>query len=80
MAKSKRAPQPKNSLPPEQLLTCERCGRDRSEHEHANLSDGAFVGRYLLICPTSIFVAKGYDQCGRLRSRKRRTTKPACGM
>lgn len=40
MAKTKRAPQPKNSLPPEQLLTCERCGRDRSEHEHANLSDG----------------------------------------
>jgi hypothetical protein len=52
-------------LPPEQPLKCERCGHDRAEHHAANLTDGAFVGAYLLICPTATFWAKGYDQFGR---------------
>jgi hypothetical protein len=52
-------------LPPEQFLKCKRCGNDRAEHHAANLADGNFVGLYLLICPTAIFEAKGYDVFGR---------------
>ncbi len=53
-----------SKLPPPQFLKCERCGHDRAEHEAANLADGQFVGRFLLICPTAVFKAKGYDQFG----------------
>lgn len=53
-----------NKLPPEQHIRCERCGHDRAEHHCANLSDGQFVGKYLLICPTVVFTAKGYDVDG----------------
>ena len=52
-------------LPPEQWCKCERCGHDRAEHYHANLSDGAFVGKYLLICPTAVFKAEGFDVDGK---------------
>ncbi len=52
-------------LPPPQPLICEHCGRDRAEHFLANLTDGAFVGLYLLICPTAVFRAEGHDQAGR---------------
>lgn len=52
------------ALPPVQFVTCERCGHDRAEHHSANLTDGAFVGLYLLICPTATFMAKGYDVSG----------------
>jgi hypothetical protein len=52
-------------IPPIQLVKCERCGQDRAEHYSANLSDGPFVGKYLLICPTSVFKAQGYDVDGR---------------
>lgn len=48
-------------LPP---VTCERCGHDAAEHHSANLTDGAFVGKYLLICPNVVFTAKGYDVDG----------------
>ena len=51
-------------LPPPQYLKCERCGHDRAELHHANLTDGAYVGKYLLICPTAIFKAKGHDVDG----------------
>lgn len=51
--------------PPEQPVRCDQCGRDRAEHHCANLTDGAFVGRYLLACPTAIFWARGYDIDGR---------------
>ena len=54
-----------NKLPPEQFVKCGHCGHDRAEHHSANLTDGAFVGKYLLICPTSVFRAKGYDVDGR---------------
>lgn len=54
----------KTKLPPPQFVRCEHCDHDRSEHYHANLTDGPFVGKYLLICPTSIFRAKGYDLDG----------------
>lgn len=52
-------------LPPPKPLICERCGHDRAEHYSANLTDGAFVGKYLLICPTSLFKAQDYDVDGR---------------
>lgn len=52
-------------LPPPKFVTCDRCGHDRAEHHSANLTDGAFVGKYLLICPTALFKAKGYDFDGR---------------
>lgn len=55
----------KKALPPMQSLRCERCGSDRAEHQAANLADGAFVGLYILICPSSIFQAKGHDEFGR---------------
>ena len=51
-------------LPPEQHITCEWCGMVRAEHHPANLTDGVIVGKYLLICPTVIFKAKGYDVDG----------------
>ena len=54
-----------NELPPPQALPCERCGHDRAEHQAANLSDGPFVGLYLLICPTALFKAKNHDEFGR---------------
>lgn len=50
-----------DKLPPTVFVRCENCGRDRAEHYHANLSDGPFVGKYLLICPTVIFKSKGHD-------------------
>lgn len=53
-----------SKLPPAQHLKCEHCGRDRAEHHVANLTDGAFVGKYLLICPTAVFKAKGHDEFG----------------
>lgn len=52
------------AMPPGQYIRCERCGYDRSLHYNANLSDGQWVGKYLLICPTAIFQAKGYDVDG----------------
>ena len=52
-------------LPPVQSLRCDHCGYDRAEHHAANLSEGQFVGLYLLICPTAVFKAKGHDQFGR---------------
>lgn len=51
-------------LPPPVTVICENCGRDRAEHHHANLSDGPFVGKYLLICPTVIFKHKDHDTDG----------------
>lgn len=51
-------------LPPIEIVVCRRCGYDRAEHHSANLTDGQFVGKYLLICPTAIFQAKGYDVDG----------------
>ena len=59
-------------LPPEQHVKCERCGHDRAEHHHANLSDGVIVGRYLLICPTAVFKAEGYDVDGSPYPSKKR--------
>ena len=50
---------------PEQHVTCEQCGHDRSEHHQANLSDGPLVVMYLLICPTGVFKAKDHDVDGR---------------
>lgn len=64
-------------LPPAQYLKCERCGHDRAEHHDANLTDGAFVGKYLLICPVAVFKAKGYDVDG-LPFKKRDSGRP-CG-
>lgn len=63
------------SLPPPQFLECENCGRDRAEHHHANLSDGPFVGKYILICPTVVFKHEGYDTDGQAFAdkAKRRT-------
>jgi hypothetical protein len=55
----------RKELPPVQFVKCERCGHDRTEHHAANLSDGPFVGLFLLICPTSVFKAKGYDVFGK---------------
>ena len=52
-------------LPPEQHVRCERCGHDRAEHHWANITDGVIVGKYLLICPTAVFRAKGYDVDGK---------------
>ena len=52
-------------LPPMQFVCCENCGHDRAEHHGANLSDGPFVGKYLQICPTAVFKAKGYDVDGK---------------
>jgi hypothetical protein len=60
----------KTGLPLPQFVKCEQCGHDRAEHYHANLSDGQFVGKYLLICPTVIFKHKGLDVDG-LPPRKR---------
>lgn len=54
-----------SKLPPPQFVKCDRCGMDRAEHYNANLSDGQFIGKYLLICPTAVFRAKGYDVDGR---------------
>ena len=51
-------------LPPVVFVKCENCGRDRAEHHNANLSDGQFVGKYLLICPTVIFKHKAHDTDG----------------
>ncbi len=34
-----------------------RCGYRKGDHKAANLTDGAFVGEYLLICPTAVFLA-----------------------
>lgn len=51
-------------LPEPQFVRCDSCGHDRSEHHSANLTDGAFVGKYLLICPTAVFRVKGYDVSG----------------
>ena len=50
-----------NTLPPAVSVTCERCGCDRAEHHLANMSDGALVSKYLLVCPTAVFKAKGHD-------------------
>jgi hypothetical protein len=44
-----------SNLPPEPFHKCVNCGFDKSKHESANLTDGAFVGKYLLICPTVMF-------------------------
>lgn len=54
-----------SKLPPEQHLTCERCGHDRAEHHAANLTDGNFVGVFILICPTAVFKAKCHDIFGK---------------
>ena len=54
-----------NKLPPVQLVMCERCGHDRAEHQLANLADGPFTGLYLMVCPTALFKAKGYNVSGR---------------
>jgi hypothetical protein len=59
-------------LPPVQFVECERCGHDRSEHHSANLTDGVFVGRYLLICPDVIFLAEGYDVDGTKLMKRRK--------
>mgnify|MGYP001591940753 CR=1 FL=1 len=61
MVKGARVP---CSLPPEQHVTCEQCGHDRALHHSANLSDGPFVGKYLLICPTAVFKHKDFDVDG----------------
>jgi hypothetical protein len=53
-----------SELPPEVFLKCENCGEDRSLHFAANLTDGNFIGQYLLICPKNIFKAKDYNQFG----------------
>lgn len=44
-----------DKLPPRQFDLCRNCGYDLSLHVAANLSDGAFVGQYLTICPTALF-------------------------
>ncbi len=59
-----------SKLPPVQYLLCERCGHDRAEHHAANLTDGPFVGAYLLVCPTAVFKAKGHDVFGRSYKEK----------
>ncbi len=51
-------------LPSEQFVKCDNCGHDRSEHYAANLSDGNLIGQYFLVCPTTVFRAKGYNQFG----------------
>ena len=71
---TRQTPTPR--LPPVQFLKCEQCGHDRAEHEHANLADGPFVGRYLLICPTAVFKAAGHDQAGRALNASRSKGKP----
>lgn len=38
---------------------CGRCGLSLAEHVSANLTDGAFVGKYLTICPTVLFKPTG---------------------
>lgn len=49
---------------PTLIVNCERCGRNRADHHVANLTDGVVIGRYVLICPTAVFTAKGYDTSG----------------
>lgn len=53
-----------STLPPNQNLRCERCGHDRAEHYAVNLTDGAFIGKYVPICPTSIFKVKDHNEFG----------------
>jgi hypothetical protein len=36
---------------------CQNCGYMLALHVTANLSDGAFVGQYLIICPTALFLS-----------------------
>ncbi len=65
-----------SDLPEPQFVRCERCGNDRSLHKAANLTDGAFVGEYLLICPTSVFKAEPIDTSAledKAKSQARRT-------
>jgi hypothetical protein len=45
----------REKLPRPQFQRCKYCGLDRSVHAAANLTDGDFVGKYLLICPKVIF-------------------------
>ncbi len=45
-------------LPPPQFSKCVHCGHDKSEHEWTNLTDGAFCGKYVLICSTALFKAE----------------------
>jgi hypothetical protein len=50
---------------------CARCGHDCAEHKTANLADGPFVGAYLLICPTALFMDVP-EAAGRKRQSKRK--------
>lgn len=66
----------RTTLPPPQFVKCDNCGHDRSEHHSANLTDGAFVGKYLLICPTVVFRHKGHDVDGIAFRDKAMVTRP----
>lgn len=40
---------------------CQNCGYMLALHVVANVSDGAFVGQYLTICPTALFLTSTGD-------------------
>ena len=46
----------KNEYPGNVL--CINCGYMLALHVTANFTDGAFVGQYLTICPTALFLAQ----------------------
>jgi hypothetical protein len=40
---------------------CANCGYMLALHVAANLTDGAFVGQYLTLCPTALFLSSTQD-------------------
>lgn len=57
-------------------LMCEHCGYPQSQHKGANLTDGAFVGEYLLICPLALFHVEPKDASAaedKAKAKARRT-------